>query len=52
MIRNVLTVVDEASPGSWLLLGFYDEEGGFAAYGDGEEISEGAFSAEAEMPGK
>jgi len=45
-VRNTLIALDPTTPGQWYALGFYDDEGGYAALIDSttETVTEGVFS--------
>jgi hypothetical protein len=44
MVRNGAVLLDDEIDGRWLMLGFYDDMGGYAALMEGDTLSEGSFS--------
>jgi hypothetical protein len=44
MVRNAAVLLDDEIDGRWLMLGFYDDEGGYAALMEGDTLSEGSFT--------
>ena len=44
MVRNAAVLLDDEIDGRWLMLGFYDDKGGYAALMEGDTLSEGSFT--------